>query len=141
MRKQWNRVLLVVLVLVVVIFSVLNVDPVNINFGFTTVEMPLVLVIIGTLLIGVIIAAISSTSMVYRERNEKRKLEKQLDNYDEDKEKEQEELKENHRAQVQSLEDELEQSEQENRKLQRRIKNLETKQESPEKKQDNITDV
>jgi len=130
MRKQWNRVLLVILILVVVIFSVLNVDPVNINFGFTTVEMPLVVVIIGTLLIGLLIAVIGSTSMVLKERNEKRKLRKQLDDYDEEKAKEQESLKE-----------ELEQSEQEKRKLKRRIQNMEAKQETKANNTNNSTDV
>lgn len=74
LRKQWNTVFIIVLLLVVVIFAVLNVDPVNINVGFTTFELPLVLVIIGTLLVGVLIAVMGSTTILYREKNKLKKL-------------------------------------------------------------------
>ena len=57
----------------------MNVEPVLINFGFTTIEVPLVIVIIGTLLIGVLIAVMWSTSIIVRERNKIKKLTNRLE--------------------------------------------------------------
>lgn len=57
----------------------MNVEPVLINFGFTTIEVPLVIVIIGTLLIGVLIAVMWSTSIIVKERNKIKKLTNRLE--------------------------------------------------------------
>lgn len=57
----------------------MNVEPILINFGFTTIEVPLVIVIIGTLLIGVLIAVMWSTSIIVRERNKIKKLTNRLE--------------------------------------------------------------
>jgi Uncharacterized integral membrane protein len=72
MKKQWSIVLLIALILLVVIFSVMNVDPVAINFGFSIIQVPLVLVIIVTLLLGVLIAVILSTTIILQTKTNKR---------------------------------------------------------------------
>lgn len=134
MRKQWNTVLIIVLILLVVLFSVINVNPVNINFGFTTVAIPLVLVIIGTLLIGVLIAVIWSTSIIFRERNQQKNLQKKLDTFEDNARKEQDDLKEVHRTEVKHLKQENEKKETEIRKLKRRIENMKSGQNLNRKK-------
>ena len=137
MRKQWNTVLVIALILVVVIFAVLNVDPVDINFGFTSVAMPLVIVIIGTLLIGVLIAVIWSTTILVRERNYAKKLTQQLDQHNAQSNEEKEQLKQSLQDEKQALEKRYEDEkgnlqavihthETEIRELNRRIKNMET---------------
>lgn len=126
MKKQWSTVLVIVLILLVAFFSVLNVDPVNINFGFTIVGIPLVVVIIGTLLIGVLIAVIWSTSIILRERNQQKKLQKKLDDFDNKARQEQNELEQKHQTEIKGLKAEIEKEQNEIRNLNRRIQNMRT---------------
>ncbi len=128
MKKQWNTVLLIALVLLVVIFAVLNVDPVNINFGFTTVAIPLVIVIIGTLLIGVLIAVIWSTSIVFSERNKQKKLQKQIDHFEQEAAQEKETINQQHQTETQALKNEIDERKSKIRELERRIQNMQTSQ-------------
>lgn len=128
MKKQWNTVLMIGLILLVVIFSVLNVDPVNINFGFTTVGIPLVVVIIGTLLIGVLIAVVWSTSLLLKERNQQKKLQKKLDTFKEDASAEQSSIQKDHQEEIDALNQKLEEKETRIRELNRRIENMKSDQ-------------
>ena len=78
MKNQWKLVLSLILVLLVAILAVLNVDPVPVNLGFHVVELPLIILILGTLLVGVIITAVFSTFKLYQERREIQKLDNEL---------------------------------------------------------------
>jgi len=53
--KQSRFVIGLVITLIVVIFAVLNVNPVTVSFGFTRVKLPLIVLIIASLLLGAII--------------------------------------------------------------------------------------
>jgi len=61
MKNQWRLVSALVIVLVIVVFAILNVDPVEVNFGFAKVQWPLILVIVITLILGVAIAVLMAT--------------------------------------------------------------------------------
>lgn len=124
MKKQWSTVFLIVLALIVVIFSVFNVDPVGINFGFTIIEIPLAIVLIGTLLIGVLMAVLLSTGIILKYKSKQKKLEKNLVKFEADKEIEKEKLMDEHRKEIQILVEQNEKSEKEIRDLERRIKNI-----------------
>ncbi|MGD7044083.1 LapA family protein [Jeotgalibacillus proteolyticus] len=52
MKFQWVLILGIIFALLVAIFAVINVDPVTVNFGFAETEMPLILVILGSVLMG-----------------------------------------------------------------------------------------
>lgn len=125
LRKQWSTVLLIILLLIVVIFSVLNVDPVNINFGFTILEMPLVVVIIGTLLLGVLIAVIWSTTLIMRERSNLKKANQKMSQLEVDYTKKEQELTTHHEKENQKLQQKIEHLLSENKNLNRHIHNLE----------------
>lgn len=125
LRKQWSTVLLIALILLVVIFSVLNVDPVNINFGFTILEMPLVLVIIGTFLIGVLIAVIWSTTIVMRERANYKKTTQKIGQLETEQAEKEKTLKEQHKNEEEKLQNKIDHLMTENKNLNRRIHNLE----------------
>ncbi|WP_125715176.1 LapA family protein [Companilactobacillus kedongensis] len=60
--KQARFVIGLLIALVVVIFAILNVDPVTISFGFTRIKLPLIVLIIVTLLLGAIITMLLSNS-------------------------------------------------------------------------------
>ncbi|TFD92389.1 lipopolysaccharide assembly LapA domain-containing protein [Jeotgalibacillus sp. R-1-5s-1] len=55
MKFQWTLILGIVFALIVAIFAVINVDPVTVNFGFAETDLPLILVILGSVLMGGII--------------------------------------------------------------------------------------
>lgn len=128
MKRQWSTVLVIALTLLVVIFAVMNVDPVSINFGFTLVSIPLVVVIIGTLLIGMTIVAMWSTTLVLRERRQQQKIQAQLDNYELESTKKRDELTQSHLQEKKDLEAQIQSQKTENRELKRRIHNMQTSQ-------------
>lgn len=55
MRIQWSLIAGLIFALLTAIFAVINVDPVQVNFGFDVVHFPLILVILGCALIGGVI--------------------------------------------------------------------------------------
>lgn len=55
MRIQWNLILALVFALIVAIFAVVNVEPVKVEYVFGTAEWPLILIILGSVLMGGII--------------------------------------------------------------------------------------
>lgn len=124
MKRQWNIVLLIALILVVVIFSVLNVDPVAINFGFDIVQIPLVIVIIATLLIGVLIAAILATSTILKHKSEKKKLNRSYSELEEKSKSEKIELNQLHKEEIDNLKVKREEDQTKIRELERHIQNL-----------------
>lgn len=126
MKKQWSIVLLIALILLVVIFSVMNVDPVAINFGFSIIQVPLVLVIIVTLLLGVLIAVILSTTIILQNKNEQKKLNRRLTEIEDEKKREKDELNELHKKEVETLKEEKEEDQIKIRELERRIQNIQT---------------
>lgn len=126
MKKQWSIVLLIALILLVVIFSVMNVDPVAINFGFSIIQVPLVLVIIVTLLLGVLIAVILSTTIILQNKSEQKKLNRRLTEIEDEKQREKDELNELHKKEIETLKEEKEKDQMKIRELERRIQNIQT---------------
>ena len=124
MKRQWNIVLLIALILVVVIFSVLNVDPVAINFGFDFIQVPLAIVIIATLLIGVLIAVILSTSAILKNKSEQKKLNRRYSELEEKSRLEKEELNQMHKQEIDELQVKREEDQTKIRELERHIQNL-----------------
>ncbi|WP_379137264.1 lipopolysaccharide assembly LapA domain-containing protein [Paenibacillus sp. sgz500958] len=55
MRFQWSLIAGLIFALLTALFAVINVDPVQVNFGFDVVSIPLILVILGCALIGGVI--------------------------------------------------------------------------------------
>ena len=45
MKNQWRLVVGIILILVIVIFAILNIEVVPINFGFTQLNRPLIIII------------------------------------------------------------------------------------------------
>ncbi len=52
MRSQWMLISALIFALIIAIFSVINVEPVNVRYLFGQTEIPLIIVIIGSALIG-----------------------------------------------------------------------------------------
>lgn len=52
MKNQWNLILAFVFALIVAVFAVVNVEPVTVKYVFGIAEWPLILVILGSVLMG-----------------------------------------------------------------------------------------
>ncbi|HIY58849.1 MAG TPA: DUF1049 domain-containing protein [Candidatus Tetragenococcus pullicola] len=78
MKNQWRIVAGLILTLLIVIFAVLNNSPVSINFAFTKVTIPLIVVIIGAAFIGAIIVSLVSTGTLWQQKRENKKLMQQV---------------------------------------------------------------
>ena len=115
---------MIFLVFIIVILAVLNVDPVNINFGFTVLEVPLVIVIIGTLLIGVLIAVTWSTTIIMKERSKLKKVNQELANIHTEQTLKEQKLNEEHLEVQTKLQDNINELQQEKKELNRRMSNL-----------------
>lgn len=58
----------ILLFLVIAILSVLNVEPVPVNFGFVEVEWPLIIIIFASVLLGALIATLLSTYRAFKDQ-------------------------------------------------------------------------
>ncbi|MCP9328340.1 lipopolysaccharide assembly LapA domain-containing protein [Liquorilactobacillus satsumensis] len=61
MKNQWRMILALVLALIVIIFALLNTQDVAVNFIFGKFSLPLVLLLMISLLVGALVAALFST--------------------------------------------------------------------------------
>ncbi|WP_119326821.1 lipopolysaccharide assembly protein LapA domain-containing protein [Companilactobacillus musae] len=76
--KQSRFVIGLVIALIVVIFAVLNVNPVTVSFGFTRVKLPLIILIIVTLLLGAIITMLLASTGKKKNDDLSRHAQKQI---------------------------------------------------------------
>ncbi|WP_313628177.1 LapA family protein [Enterococcus italicus] len=77
MKNQWRIILGLILTLVIVIFAILNNQQVAINFGFTAIQAPLIIVIIGAAFIGAVVIALVATSSYVKQNKELKTLRNQ----------------------------------------------------------------
>lgn len=77
MKGQWGLVVALVFALIIAVFSVVNVDPVQVNYVFGTAEWPLVLVILGSVLMGAILVLGFGMVKYYKLRRELKRLQKE----------------------------------------------------------------
>lgn len=57
MQRQWSIIFAILFALIIAVFAVINVDPVEVDYLFGTSQWPLVLVILGSVLMGGFIIA------------------------------------------------------------------------------------
>nr|WP_290443478.1 LapA family protein [Sporolactobacillus kofuensis] len=67
-----------VFTLIIVLFSIANVDTVRFSYLFGSLRMPLILVIIGSILIGALLIGFFTYSTIYKQRHRISKLEREL---------------------------------------------------------------
>lgn len=107
MKKQWSIVGAIVLVLLGAILSVLNVEPVPVNFWFATYEWPLIIVILGSLLLGALIASLLSTVKIYQETKMRKDAEKTASELKENEQTRINAVKSDYETQIEELKAEL----------------------------------
>ncbi|WP_377888349.1 lipopolysaccharide assembly LapA domain-containing protein [Alkalihalobacillus sp. R86527] len=77
MKGQWGLVVALIFALIIAVFSVVNVDPVQVNYVFGTSEWPLVLVILGSVLMGAILVLGFGMVKYYKLSREVKRLRKE----------------------------------------------------------------
>ncbi|MBP1154738.1 MULTISPECIES: lipopolysaccharide assembly protein LapA domain-containing protein [unclassified Paenibacillus] len=78
MRAQWILMFALIFALITAIFAVINVEPVRVNFMFTQADIPLILVIIGSTLLGGLIALFIGMMRQFKLQRTIKQLEKRL---------------------------------------------------------------
>ncbi len=79
LKFQWNLILGLLFALIVAIFAVVNVDSVRVNFVFGYTEIPLILIILGSALLGGLIVGMFGILRQYKQQRQIKKLEKELE--------------------------------------------------------------
>ncbi|GGC92650.1 hypothetical protein GCM10007216_24260 [Thalassobacillus devorans] len=74
MKGQYYWILALIFALLIAIFAVINVEPVEVNFMFGTAEWPLILVILISALLGGIVTAAAGSVRFYQLQREVKKL-------------------------------------------------------------------
>lgn len=80
MKKNWKMILGLILAIIMVIFSMMNMEKTTVNFGFITVKEPLIILILVSVLIGAILIALFSSGSMLSKKHQIRQLNKELDN-------------------------------------------------------------
>ncbi|MUG43652.1 lipopolysaccharide assembly protein LapA domain-containing protein [Paenibacillus woosongensis] len=70
MKLQWSLILALVFALITALFAVINVEPVQVNLLFNSVHIPLILLILGSTLLGGIIVGSFGIYRGYRLQKE-----------------------------------------------------------------------
>ena len=77
-KSQWGFILALIIALLIAIFSVINVEPVSVNYLFGKAEWPLILVILGSVLMGGLIVGSIGIVRVFQLQRTVRNLTKHL---------------------------------------------------------------
>ncbi len=70
LKRQGQLILGIILIIIIAVFSILNVTPVPINFGFMTVRWPLVIVLLGAVFIGALLMFLLTTVTHFQKRRQ-----------------------------------------------------------------------
>ncbi|WP_206215464.1 MULTISPECIES: lipopolysaccharide assembly protein LapA domain-containing protein [unclassified Enterococcus] len=107
-KKQSNVIVGFLLVLVIVLFAVLNNKNVPVSFGFASFSAPLILVIIGSALIGALIVFLTAWTTLWQQKKQIKNLTQENEAYQAELQKKIDEAKEEQNRQFRNERAELE---------------------------------
>lgn len=81
MRIQWTLIFALIFAFIIALFAVVNVASVPVNFIFTKKEIPLILVVLGSTVIGGLIIGLFGIIRQYRLQHKNRGLQNQVDEF------------------------------------------------------------
>ncbi|OCS88464.1 LapA family protein [Caryophanon tenue] len=94
MKIQWALILGLIFAIIIALFAMVNIEDVPVNYMFGEAYWPLILVILGSALIGAIISASFSLVRIFSLQREAKQLRKQLDQKEPELQQELRELRE-----------------------------------------------
>ncbi|GLB46972.1 hypothetical protein WR164_09510 [Philodulcilactobacillus myokoensis] len=74
MKRQIQMITLIILLILIAIFALLNMGTVSIHFGFSVVNIPLVLLLFISILLGMIINFLLSTINTFKQNSKYNQL-------------------------------------------------------------------
>lgn len=77
MKGQIGFIVALIFAVLIAVFAVLNVEAVQVNYGFAKTEQPLVLLILGSVLMGGIIVSLFGAVRLYRLKRQVKELKKE----------------------------------------------------------------
>ncbi|MFC4738234.1 lipopolysaccharide assembly LapA domain-containing protein [Bacillus daqingensis] len=95
MKGQWGLIAGLIVILIIAIFAVINVDPVEVNFLFGQGDWPLVLVILASVLMGAVTAGLVGMYKIYQLQQEIKQLKQEREASDKDNQKRRKDRKKN----------------------------------------------
>jgi len=81
MRVQWTLIFALIFAFIIALFAVVNVASVPVNFIFIKKEIPLILVVLGSTVIGGLIIGLFGIIRQYRLQHKNRGLQNQVDKF------------------------------------------------------------
>ncbi|WP_138495528.1 lipopolysaccharide assembly protein LapA domain-containing protein [Paenibacillus pinistramenti] len=78
MKSQWFLILALIFALITATFAVINVEQVEVNFLFTSVKLPLILLILGSVLLGGLIVGAFGIYRGFRQQRQIKQLNAKL---------------------------------------------------------------
>lgn len=82
MKNQSKIIVGFILVFIVAIFSVINTDKVAVNFGFATIQSPLIFIILGSTVLGALIVFVTWFSSFWKQRKEIKEMKATIATYE-----------------------------------------------------------
>ena len=79
MKIQWTLVVGLIFAIIIAIFATVNVDSVQVNYVFGEARWPLILIILGSVLIGFIISFCFSAFRMYGGKRQTKAVRKELE--------------------------------------------------------------
>lgn len=78
MKFEWTWIVSILFAIIIAVFSVMNVDSVLVNYVFGVAEWPLVLVILGSALLGAAVSGFIALFRAYSSRHKVKELTKEI---------------------------------------------------------------
>ncbi len=78
MKFEWTWIVSILFAIIIAVFSVMNVDPVLVNYVFGAAQWPLVLVILGSALLGAAVSGFIALFRAYSSRHTVKELKKDI---------------------------------------------------------------
>lgn len=78
MKKNWKMIIGLILAFIMVIFAILNREEAIINFGFVQLKQPLIILILGSTLLGVLISFLLSSASLLGKNRQIKNLQKEM---------------------------------------------------------------
>lgn len=116
MKNTTKMFIILILAFIVVLFSVINAQPIEVNFLVTKVSLPLAVILIAAVLVGALIVFIVMASSIWQKKRQIKELNQTLHNKNS-------EIEEEQATEVIALKEELRQKELELSDLKHRLVN------------------
>ncbi|MGX7029852.1 LapA family protein [Vagococcus zengguangii] len=79
MKKMWKWIVAAIVILLVVIFSVMNTRYVSLDFGFKSLHLPLIYILLGSFILGGLVTMLLWLTSNFEHRHNIKALQKELD--------------------------------------------------------------